>query len=56
MDKHFLELWGHALLHAAKSQKQLKDLAKCLPQALYPDFSHAYLGGPNCMLIFDDKR
>jgi BMFP domain-containing protein YqiC len=28
MDRHFLEFWGKALLQAAKSQKQLEDLAK----------------------------
>jgi hypothetical protein len=28
MDRHFLEFWGHALLNAAKSQRQLEDLAK----------------------------
>jgi hypothetical protein len=28
MNRHFLEFWGKALLEAAKSQKQLEDLAK----------------------------
>ena len=28
MNRHFLEFWGKALLQAAKSQKQLEDLAK----------------------------
>ena len=27
MNRHFLEFWGNALLQAAKSQKQLEDLA-----------------------------
>lgn len=27
MDRHFLEFWGKALIEAAKSQKQLEDLA-----------------------------
>jgi hypothetical protein len=28
MDRHFLEFWGKAFLEAAKSQKQLEDLAR----------------------------
>lgn len=28
MDRHFLEFWGKALLEAAKSQKQMEDMAK----------------------------
>jgi BMFP domain-containing protein YqiC len=28
MNRHFLEFWGKALLEAAKSQKQLEDLAQ----------------------------
>ena len=32
MNRHFLEFWGKALLEAAKSQKQLEDLAKWLPR------------------------
>ena len=32
MNRHFLEFWGKALLHAAKSQKQLENLAKWLPR------------------------
>jgi uncharacterized coiled-coil protein SlyX len=28
MNRHFLEFWGKALLEAAKSQKQLEDLAR----------------------------
>jgi hypothetical protein len=28
MNRHFLEFWGKALLEAAKSQRQLEDLAK----------------------------
>ncbi len=27
MNRHFLEFWGRAFLQAAKSQKQLEDLA-----------------------------
>ena len=32
MNRHFLEFWGKALLEAAKSQKQLEDLAKWMPR------------------------
>ena len=32
MNRHFLEFWGKALLQAAKSQKQLEDLAKWVPR------------------------
>ncbi|MFH1596104.1 MAG: hypothetical protein ABIG94_07020 [Pseudomonadota bacterium] len=35
MDRHFLEFWGHSLLLAAKSQKQLEDLAKWLPRGFF---------------------
>jgi hypothetical protein len=48
MDRHFLEFWGKSLLNAAKSQKQLEDLAKWLRrgffnlQDLTPFFQQAY--------------
>jgi hypothetical protein len=32
VNRHFLEFWGKALLEAAKSQKQLEDLAKWIPR------------------------
>lgn len=35
MDRHFLEFWGKALLEAAKSQKQMEDLAKWLPRGFF---------------------
>lgn len=32
MDKNFLEFWGHFLINAAKSQRQLEDMAKWMAQ------------------------
>ena len=32
MDRHFLEFWGNLLLTAAKSQKQLEEMAKWIQQ------------------------
>lgn len=41
MNRHFLEFWGKALLQAAKSQKQLEDLAKWMPRGFlgFQDFT-----------------
>jgi BMFP domain-containing protein YqiC len=35
MDRHFLEFWGKAFLEAAKSQKQMEDLASWLQQGFW---------------------
>lgn len=35
MNRHFLEFWGRALLQAAKSQKQLEDLAKWCQRGIF---------------------
>jgi hypothetical protein len=44
MNRHFLEFWGKALLQAAKSQKQLEDLAKWLPRGFlgFQDFTQLF--------------
>jgi hypothetical protein len=44
MNRHFLEFWGKALLQAAKSQKQLEDLAKWLPKGFsgFQDFTQLF--------------
>jgi hypothetical protein len=44
MNRHFLEFWGKALLEAAKSQKQLEDLAKWLPRGFlgFQDFTQLF--------------
>jgi hypothetical protein len=44
MNRHFLEFWGKALLQAAKSQKQLEDLAKWLPRGFlgFQDFAQLF--------------
>jgi hypothetical protein len=44
MNRHFLEFWGKALLEAAKSQKQLEDLAKWVPRGFlgFQDFTHLF--------------
>jgi BMFP domain-containing protein YqiC len=44
MNRHFLEFWGRALLEAAKSQKQLEDLAKWFQQGFlgFPDYSQLF--------------
>jgi hypothetical protein len=44
MNRHFLEFWGKALLQAAKSQKQLEDLTKWLPQGFlgFQDFTQLF--------------
>lgn len=34
MDKQFLEFWGHFLINAAKSQKQLEEMEKWLNEGL----------------------
>ncbi|MFZ5448213.1 MAG: hypothetical protein ACOZFS_06205 [Thermodesulfobacteriota bacterium] len=44
MNRHFLEFWGKALLEAAKSQKQMEDLAKWLPRGFlgFQDFTQLF--------------
>jgi hypothetical protein len=44
MNRHFLEFWGKALLQAAKSQKQLEDLAKWMPRGFlgFQDFTQLF--------------
>jgi uncharacterized coiled-coil protein SlyX len=44
MDRHFLEFWGKALLEAAKSQKQLEDLAKWLQRGFlgFQDYTQLF--------------
>jgi hypothetical protein len=44
MNRHFLEFWGKALLEAAKSQKQLEELAKWLPRGFlgFQDFTQLF--------------
>jgi len=44
MNRHFLEFWGKALLQAAKSQKQLEDLAKWLPRGFlgFQDYTQLF--------------
>jgi hypothetical protein len=45
MNRHFLEFLGKALLEAAKSQKQLEDLAKWLPRGFlgFQDFTKLFM-------------
>lgn len=44
MNRHFLEFWGKALLEAAKSQKQLEDLARWFQQGFlgFPDYTRLF--------------
>jgi hypothetical protein len=44
MNRHFLEFWGKALLQAAKSQKQLEDLAKWMPRGFlsFQDYTQLF--------------
>jgi hypothetical protein len=44
MNRHFLEFWGKALLEAAKSQRQLEDLAKWCQQGLlsFQDYTQLF--------------
>jgi len=44
MNRHFLEFWGKALLQAAKSQKQLEDLAKWVPRGFlgFQDYTQLF--------------
>ncbi len=44
MNRHFLEFWGRALLQAAKSQKQLEDLAKWVPRGFlgFQDYTRLF--------------
>lgn len=44
MNRHFLEFWGKALLEAAKSQKQLEDLAKWFQQGFlgFQDYTQLF--------------
>ena len=35
MNRYFLEFWGQVLLQAAKSQKQLEDLAQWVPRGFW---------------------
>ncbi len=44
MNRHFLEFWGRAFLQAAKSQKQLEDLASW--------FHRGFLGFQDYTLLF----
>ena len=44
MNRHFLEFWGKALLEAAKSQKQMEDLAKWFQGGFggFPDYTQLF--------------
>jgi len=44
MNRHFMEFWGKALLEAAKSQKQLEDLAKWFQQGFlgFQDYTQLF--------------
>jgi uncharacterized coiled-coil protein SlyX len=44
VNRKFLEFWGKALLQAAKSQKQLEDLAKWLPRGFlgFQDYTQLF--------------
>ena len=44
MNRHFLELWGKAFLEAARSQKQMEDLARLFQQSFWglPDYAQLF--------------
>jgi len=44
MNRHFLELWGKAFLEAAKSQKQMEDMARWFQQGFWglPEYSQLF--------------
>jgi hypothetical protein len=57
MNRHFLEFWGKALLQAAKSQKQLEDLAKWMPRGFlgFQDFTQLFKTSYGLNEVEDDN-
>jgi len=57
MNRQFLEFWGKALLQAAKSQKQLEDLAKWMPRGFlgFQDFTQLFKTSYGLNEVEDDN-